>query len=356
VIEVHGLDVDAARRWLHACGRFAPAQIVIDGVPLRRGFEGSLAEAALEPPSTGQIAVTADETAHLWLLAKGIVSSHLTLPQAPGFEAALELASSATSCSPASLRDAVEPRLGTLVDQAVGLMLEAAATASVDEATLRTLRSRMLLAAHRGWRRAEIFRAPLLLALDGPLGRSTRRLRLVDLGAAHGLPCLAPDEDPALYRLPASPVLVLDAVERGRLAQLLKLSFRSLGRSRVPRRGLARLRHGLRGLGERLRTIATRLRHPREGHALSPSALGSQERALLDELRAAAPAGIARIALTSGGSPPRRAGDVLLLPRRNADVAAAARAVARDPRWTRAAIIALGEDVRREADRVTADP
>jgi hypothetical protein len=133
------------------------------------------------------------------------------------------------------------------------------------------------------------------------------------------------------------PALVLDSSERARLAQELGLRFRVLPRAE---RGLARSwRASASAAISRLRARLTPAR-PVPGVRLSPA-----ERALLAEL------GDGEATFATGAGPVRRQGGRLLLPRGNADVRAAVRALAHDPRQAFAAVLALGGTVGPDALR-----
>jgi hypothetical protein len=145
-------------------------------------------------------------------------------------------------------------------------------------------------------------------------------------------------------------VLLIEAEERGRLAQLLNLRFRPL----VPRRvglGLwARLRRATARGREKAADAWARIRHPGSGRPLGDAALGAAERSLLQALRAAAPG--VRVALTEGAGPPRRVDGGFRLPRQGPLVARAVRAVAADTAWAYPAALSLlepGPDPAAEA-------
>lgn len=333
------LDRDAARRWLRSCARFAPGRITVDGVPLAAGFDGVMAERPLEPPLSGRLAITADATAHLWLLGAGVVSTHLTLPDTPGFEAAIELPRGA----PSALREAVEPHMAAIVDQAIRLTLEAAVAGDVrDEARTASLRSRLLVAARRGWHRPEIFRAPLVPAVraDG----TPVRLCLSALGGPRPVACLEPGDDPHEFLLPAEPVIVIDAEERGRLAQLLSIRFRPVERRRTRLDLAAWLRRAWRAVGASAGTALARLVHPGGRRVLPETALIAEERAFLRAVRAARPEGALPVTLTAGGAPPVRTPEGWRLPRSHPDVRRAVRLVARSPECVYVALLSLCDD------------
>jgi hypothetical protein len=339
VVEGARLDDDAARRWLQTCARFAPVEVVVDGAVVARGFGDSIREAPLEAPLDGRLALVAgDEAARLWLLSGGVVTAHLTLPDAPAFEAAIEMRGWTARRSPAALREAVQPHLAALADQAVRLLLQAASGERHEERH-RHIRLQLLAAARQGVRAEEILAAPLYRTLETPAARAGGRVSLRDLEGGRPLPCLDPSDDPASFLLPPGPVLVVDAEERGRLARLLGARFRPLTPRRMDRGLGARWRRALSRGAESAREAAARVRHPGSGRIVADAALAADERRLLRALREAVP-GI-RLTLTDGGGRPRRVEGGLGIPRRNPDVVRAAALVARDPSWAYPAALAL---------------
>jgi hypothetical protein len=338
-VEGARLDDDDARRWLQTCARFAPAEVVVDGAPVSRGFGDPLLESRLEPPFQGRLALTVgEETAHLWLLLGGVVTAHLTLPDAPAFEATIEMDGWVSSRSPAALREAAQPHLAALTDQAARLLLQAAARER-DEERHRHVRLQLLAAARRGIRAEEILALPIYRTLEGPAARAGGRASLHDLEGGRPLPCLDPRDDPAAFLLPSGPVLVVDAEERGRLTRLLGARFRPLTPRRMDRSLGARCRRALSRGAETARGVASRLRHPGSGRTLGEAALTADERRLLRALRGAVPG--TRLTFTDGGGRPRGVEGGFGVPRRSAEVARAAALVARDPSWAYPVALAL---------------
>jgi hypothetical protein len=344
VIEGARLDLAAAARWLRAAVRFARATVLLGGERLGGGFAGAMAEAPLGDPLGGRLALTGDETAHLWLLWGGVVSTHLTLPDTPAFEAAVEMRALALSRTPAALREAIEPHLGALADQAVALLLARAAAGGAS----RFVRTQLLVAARRGWRRGEVFRAPLFPAR---VGGAPVTLRLADLGGTGTFPCLDPGEDVDAVLLPAGPTLLLDADERGRLSRLLGVRFRPVERRRVRAGGRARLRRGFLRLRAAASRIFSRILHPRAGATLPESALSADERRFLHVLDTVRGPATVPVTFAGGRGPIRARPGSVCLPRANAEVAAAVRAVARDPQRIRAAMVMLLEPVEAAPGR-----
>jgi hypothetical protein len=304
------------------------------------GLDDVLAEVALAPPLLGRLAITTDESAHVWLLGAGVVTSHLTLPDTPGFEAVVSLARD----TPSALREAVEPHLGALAEQAVPLMLAVVQQDTLPEATHRSLRARLLTAARRGLCRAEVFRTPLFPAYRGPDGGRQPRLSLSELGGGGALPCLDPGDDVSSFLLPDGPVLVMDAEERGQLAQLLGVRFRPVERRHTRHGWAARLRKVRRVLLETAARCWSRLRHPGGGSPLPDSALSAAERVFLRELRAARAPESALVFLTHAAAPPRLTPGGWHLGRAHADVVAAVRSVGADPSAAYVAALVLCDD------------
>jgi hypothetical protein len=181
-------------------------------------------------------------------------------------------------------------------------------------------------------------------ACSGPAGGPHRPLCLAELGASRALPCLEPGDDITSFLLPDGPVLVIDAEERGRLAQLLGVRFRPVERRQTRLGRAARLRQAWRAVVDGTSQGLSRLRHPLHGAVLPESALSAAERTFLRELRAAQAADAAPLVLTDSAAPPRLTPDGWRLGRAHADVRAAVRAVAADPSRAYVAMLVLCDD------------
>src|SRR5690606_12682367 len=97
VLECGAIDRGRAVDWLTKAGRFADVPVVIDGKPIRGGFDRVVTQAPLRAPLVGRVAIPLDgDGAHVWLLEHGLISGHLTIPDAPPFEAAVELGRAST--------------------------------------------------------------------------------------------------------------------------------------------------------------------------------------------------------------------------------------------------------------------
>jgi hypothetical protein len=317
--------------------RFCPVPVELDGAPAPRGPGPCFARGPLPVPLSGGLALGAAECAELALVLDGVVVSRLTLPEAPPCAAWLDARSlPAAIAEPpcvASLRDALTPQLPAIVAAAVDLAL--ATVPRLAELTIgqrERLLEILLVAAPQ---RREVYGAPLLPCLEG--GRlafhSLLDLRRRAEAAGRVAAAVDPDFDPAAQLLPEGPVLLLGASARARVAALLGVRFRPLAPRQLAPGLLARARRALRDCASRLRQTLQAVRRG-AGCELSEAELRDDERALV---RALGPG----VRLTAGAGPVRRAGRVWRLPRANPTVAAAARAVRRDPRWLHPASLAL---------------
>src|SRR5262249_2091319 len=231
VVEIAGWTTDAAsaRRAVLAACRFAPIDVLLDGRAIPRGFEDALAEAPLRLPLAGRLALTrTGEGGSGLLLHGGVIASRLPLPDALAFEAAVEMRPLAESRSGGALREAVTPHLSRLVAEAVSLAVAVgdriASLAPADAARVRAL---LLVAARTHGHRIDVRGVAVLPAVAaGGEVPALRWLSLQDLGRDREVSSLEPHQDPSAFLLPRDPVLVLDAEERGRLAQPLRLPLR----------------------------------------------------------------------------------------------------------------------------------
>jgi hypothetical protein len=335
---------DEARGWLASVGRFAGGRLALDGKPLLEERLAHLAEAPLAPPRAGRLCVPlSGEDGALWLIEDGIVSAFLVAPSAVPFVARIDLSGRRPAAGDGAwLREAVAGDVGALADQAARLVLAVATSGPPPEGErLRRLRQLLLAVARIARFRSAALHARTYLARTRA---DARWLSLVELAApeVQGPDRRVPTATPAAVAtslfLSTRPALVLDAPERARLAQELGLRFRVLPRAE---RGLARSwRATAAAAVARLRARLAPVR-PLAGARLTPA-----ERAVLAAL------GEGATAFAAGAGPPRRQDGRLILPRDNADVRAAVRALAADPRQAFAAVVALGGtlggDVLRE--------
>lgn len=354
-IEAHGLERRACADWLVDAAKFAPAAIRVDEKLIPHGFSHAFAIAELAAPLRGRLAIPFEgETAHAWLLEHGIVTGHVAIPDAPCFEAAIELGTSDGDLSAARVREAVQPHVSTLVDQAVTVLVRVASQASGMPEPARARLARLVLhAARKQLRTHEVVNATVFRIADGEGERfidiaGLQAASQRDPSGARILLALYPGQRPDRYALGAAPVLIADEAERSLLSELLQARFRPPD-ARDARESLRGAWHrGIDGLGRALGRASDLLRHPVRGRPIDDELLQVEEHALLEELRvhlARDPhrsvegitmcAGAGPIRRTRGGTP------TLLLPRRNAAVVACVRAIARDRRWAYPVYLAL---------------
>lgn len=351
------LDRARAREWLAGAARFAPAEILVDGRPLARGpnqgFDEVFSLAPLiagpsdttqPPPVLGTIAIPREgELARLYLLQDGLVTTHMSLTDAPCFEAAIETRGFAEpGASAARLRDLVTPMIPTIVSAAIMHMIAIAGEGRLAPNERARLTQLLLHAARKDRDHAKtIARLPLFRGLERD-GRErwsdllALRQSVQEEGGERLLDALFPDQNPAEFA-PEGRVYVLDESERALLGELLELGFRQPRRRVEARRGLLRLlREGPRLRG---RELLAGLR-PR-GRPLEDSELAVDERHLLTMLRAQLVG--CEIMMCTGTGPVRRlrAPDKLLLPRECDRVRAAVRVVGHDSAWVYPALLTL---------------
>lgn len=354
-IEGAGIDRRAATDWLSDAARFAGAAIRIDGRPVSAGFPQVFAQTSLRAPLRGRIAVpTQGETAHAWLLQHGMVSGHVAIPDAPCFEAAVELGDDSHDPSAARLREAMQVHVTSLIDQSVGLMLKIAAQASGLPEPARARIARLLLqAARKQLRTPEILGAAVFRGIDSQGERLVDLAQLqaavvVDGAGARTILALYPTQRADQFAIGDSLVLVADEVERSLLTDLLQVRTRT-PEQRDTRGGWGVTLHRWResvGLG--VLWALDRLRHPTTPPVVDDDLLDDRERFTLETLRAHLvddpQRTVESISMCAGAGPIRRSRarpPVLLLPRRNPTVAACVAALAHDRGWAYPAYLAL---------------
>jgi hypothetical protein len=354
-VRAAALDRRLAARWLADVARFAPGPLLIDAVAVTDGFHEALVQAPLPAPLRGRIALQPEgDTAHAYLLAHGLITAHLSIPDAPPFEAVIELSPPHGELTPARLRDAIAPHLPVLVDQAAGLIAASAAQAAAwPEPARARLAHLTLQAARRNLRPQEIERAAVFRTFDGRQSAlvdlaTLRRAATADGSGRRTLLALAPSEPSEDYAVGVEPVLQADDAERSLLAEVLSVGFRTPSRqeSAYSLAAFARrlLREARRLLLEGL-SLAT---HPLRKPALPDLALSVTERAFLIALRERVRAHPGRevheVVICAGDGRlqgPRGRPPVLRLPRENPTVRACIRAFQADPRWLRMIHLAL---------------
>jgi hypothetical protein len=347
-LRVPGLDRGKATRWLASVARFAPVPVVVDGSRVADGLTGSLVEAPLSPPLRGRVAlVPRGEIARIHLLAHGLVTAHLTVPDAPCFEAAVELGTR-DELDAGRLRDAIARHVPGLVDQAVGLLARVSVhVATVPEPTRARLAQLTLQAARRGLRAEEIERVAVFRSF-GSQGQTLvdlaalRHSAVSDASGSPSLLSLSPGQRPGSHSLRTEPVLVAGDAERSLLAEVLGVRFRTPSRRQSSHSVAATARRLLRHALQRLADSAELLRHPLRRPSLADHVLTPGELALLSalrhELRTQRDAGVGDAVLCEGRGPLRRRRGrppVLILPRGNPTVMACVRAFRADPGWMR---------------------
>jgi hypothetical protein len=356
------LDRARAREWLVSVARYAAIEIVIDGQRLavgRAGFENAFAVVRVNAPLPATIALVREgEVARLYLLQDGLVSTHVSVPDAPCFEAAIEAGDLAEPTAGASrLRDVIQPWIRPMVEAAIDVMIRRGqAGAGLSTADRTRLTQLLLTGARRNREQAKtIARLPLFRVLERD-GRErwcdllAMRESVHDEGGERLLTALFPDQDPADFA-PEDRVFVLDDSERALLAELLELGFRQ------PRRRVeARRRHPLRELATLLRGGGLFAALRPGGQPIPDAELSPEQRSFLIQLRAQFEG--CEITMCTGSGPVRRFGagprpTKLLLPRGSDRVKAAVVAVADDPSWVYPALLSLlgGRDFPARARR-----
>ncbi len=363
-VKVRGLKLDRARArtWLAEAARFAsvtsPVEILVDGRPLAQGFDDAIAHTRIADPLPGVFALPrTGEVARVILLQDGIATGHISLPDPPCFEVALETRGLAEAgASAARLRELIAPHLDRLVEIAVDQMIEIGHEgASLTTSDRSRLSQQLLLAARRRREHAKtIARLPLFRGLERD-GRErwydllALRQSVHEDGGERLLTTLFPDQDLGDFA-PEGRVYLLDEAERALLGELLELGFRQPRRRVGRRRGLGELLR--QGVGVRFRDLFAALRPG--GRAIPDAELDPDERHLLVQIRAQLEH--CEVVMCTGEGRVRRRGagpDKLLLPRASPTVRAAVRSVARDPGWVYPALLALldGRDFPYRARR-----
>jgi hypothetical protein len=284
------------------------------------------------------------------------VTGHVTVPEAPCFEAAVELGSDATDLNPARLRDTIAPYVGNLVEQAAGLLARLGASAPAMPEPVRARTARLVLQGIR--RRLQIealARAKVFRVVDGKGVGFADLVALRDAShlAAGGnriLTALYPNQRAEKYALGNVPVLVADAIERSRLAEIMNVRFRPPDPRDASGSWASSLQRLADSAGRGLIRLFERVRHPLRSPPIPDAQLQAHERVFVELLRAHLGSGqrshVQGVQLCRGTGPIRRSGGataVLMLPRENALVAAAIAAVNHDPKWVYPAALALLE-------------
>ena len=345
-VDTPALDRRQVQTWLHSVARFDGGRIRLDGAPIPSGWADSFVHGALSAPTPGRIGLPVEgETAHVWLLEHGIITGHLTVPDAPIFEAAIEMGSEATDLSAARLREATMPHIAHIVTGAVKLACAFSPHAHTLDGTQRARFARLLLNAAR--RRIELERVvqvPIFRVIDGEQRRLASLLELRRASTdGNTLPALYPTQDPDGFALGERLTLIADATERSGLAEVLGSRFRPPN----PRERGRSARAAMKQWSETAARIAARVRHPFGARPVAQDTVTEHERRFIAAIRAQLNGGRGAptdAVLCEGGGPVRTGGrdhDTLLLPRLNGEVRSAIAAIAADPSWAYPATLAL---------------
>ncbi len=348
-VDSPGLDRRQVRTWLRSVARFDGGRIRLDGEAIPSSWAETLAHGPLSSPTPGRVGLPYEgETAHVWILEHGIITGHLTVPDSPVFEAAVEMGSEATDLSAARVREATMPHIAHIVAGAVRLACAFGPRATSLDANQRARFARLLLSAAR--RRIElekVVQVPVFRVIDRGEHRLASLLDLrratSDASEGHTLPALYPTQDPAGFALGERLTLIADATERSGLTEVLNSRFRPPN----PRERGRSARGTAKQWSESVARMAARVRHPFGARAVPDAALSADEHRLVQALRAQLNEGRgapSQVTLCEGSGPVRTGGtehNTLLLPRRNEAVRAAMAAVASDPSWAYPAALAL---------------
>jgi hypothetical protein len=337
--------------------RFAPAKVRLDGRPIQHGFERALVHTTLSDPLRGSVSIPMDgEVAHVWLLEHGLVTGHVTVPEAPCFEAAVELGSDATDLNPARLRETIAPYVSNLVEQSAALLGRLGATVPAMSELVRARTARLVLQGIRRRLQVEsLARARVFRVVDGKGAGFADLVQLRDAshlapGGTRILTALYPNQRPEKYALGNTPVLIADAIERSRLAEIMNVRFRPPDPRDASGSWASSLQRLADSTGRALVRLFARVRHPLRSPPIPDAQLQPHERTFVQQLRSHLGAGqrshVQGVQLCRGAGPIRRTpgpSSILLLPRDNPLVTAAIAAVNHDPKWVYPAALALLE-------------
>jgi hypothetical protein len=235
--------------------------------------------------------------------------------------------------TPAEIREAVNPHLPTLIDNAIQLMISAGRRLpELNEAARQRLSCLLMRSCRRKIRRDEIFELPILPVFE-PGRPETRLISLAETDniardRAGVVVSVRPEEVRGRGPKATAPVLVLANEERGLITDLLDVTIEPPPRRR---RG-ALLRRVAAGLRAAVTSVLGRARGPFAGGVVPDDELLEAERSLLAELdRHVEPP--LEVRLCAGRGRVRRHGQRLLLPRNDPMVAGSVRLAAADERW-----------------------
>lgn len=361
------LDRKQVTQWLRNAARFAPGTVTLDGAAVQSGFSGVIVEGRLASPLEGRLAVVREgESAHVWLLEHGLVTGHITVPDAPNLEAAIELGSDVADLSAARLREMVQPHVPTIVEQGVGLLAKLGRRGPMPE-HLRTRVARLVLqAARKGLLRDEVMRVRTFRVVDAKGSRQVDLESLQELtrrgSGRNVLVALYPTQKPERFALGSTPVLIADASERSRLAELLHVRFRPPDPRDTSSSLWLAWRRGVDTTSRTFKNVGLWIRHPVRASPLEDHALAPPEQTFIAHVRAHL-AQDPRLEVTgarmcAGSGPIRRSGGrpvELLLPRQNETVVAAIHAINTDPAWAYPVVLTLldGQGLPAATSRAT---
>jgi hypothetical protein len=336
-------------RWLAVATRFAPARVLIDGVPGPRNFAGGLFQVRIEEPVPCRLGLTrSGDDPVLWLLHDGVVSARATIPGFPPFEAAVELRDHVpVGASAADIRRAVTPYLEDLVDRAVWMMVEVSSRLpEMEPEDGERLTLMLLRAANKGLRAKEISRLGLVPDARADRWLSVEEIRELAEHYAGVLPVV--DHVERLGGDPLNPGLTLLASSaiRDVLSELVDVRFQSpvLRKRRLSGRCIKRMGSTRAGVLRWLRGLFA-------GRKLPPSDLRPQEKVALEALSSALSP--IEVRFHEGRGQAGRIKSRVVVPRSNPSMLTGVDLVAEEPAWIYPLLLALDtgceapENIRR---------
>ena len=330
--------------WLTHVTRFATAQVTVDGTRVAQGFGDALGTAQLRAPLVGTVAIpSSGETGHVWLVAHGVISGHLTVPGSFCFEAAVELSNQSEEiASPARLREAMTPLIPTLVKQAASLLARLAREqAASTESSRSRLAGLILDCIRRGHATESLLEARVFRIVNAHglhlASLSQLRTNAWDMpGGTQAFYALYPSQRIRKFALGTSSILIADAGERSRIAEVIGIRFRPPNR-RDASSWWANTTRRMAGPAKRIFTRAiARLRSPWRPSPLPEADLTPDELDLVKNIRRQLKGTIPVVELCEGAGPIHRTFApvaMLMLPRENPTVQAAIAAMRANPAW-----------------------
>ena len=336
-----------AADWVRDVARFADIEVTVDGAPVPRGFRETLGTRALAPPLAGRASLSPGEDgARVWLLHRGAAVARLTLAEAPASEVALELGGAGCGPAPAALREAALPLTDNLIDQIVDLLIaRGRRLGSLPAAEQIVLRRQLLRAAVFRRARSQISDLRIIPALEG----SARELRLFSLAeleetaAERGsLGFISPGDGVAGLVAGSAPLVVLDAVERARLARRTGLRLVPPPRQ-APLPLTERLARRLHRSWRSVRAWLNGRRPATTARSFSRVAVRRLEEAFRGAIRCHGGPRIQSVRLVRGAGPASVSAGRVLLPVDNPLVVKSLRLLEEDHSFETEAVLALGQ-------------